>query len=106
MAGRKGTVRLTGSGPTVYSLEQQEEDTEPLAQIIAREAGKQVNEARADVVEAIHTAQYAFAFGHLGQYGRVLGDEVPSKRCYEILEPRGVVVAITPWNFPVALPFW
>jgi len=83
-----------------------EEDTEPLAQIIAREAGKQVNEARADVVEAIHTAQYAFAFGHLGQYGRVLGDEVPSKRCYEILEPRGVVVAITPWNFPVALPFW
>src|SRR5207244_52200 len=199
MAGRKGTVRLTGSGSTVYSLEQQEEarqhgmlpgrsgmatrqmqnfingtwkaaqsgdrfesrntaqsahrsgvfpqsgtaeieeavhsanraqeswralglvkraeyllrvarlmeeDTEPLAQIIAREAGKQVNEARADVVEAIHTAQYAFAFGHLGQYGRVLGDEVPSKRCYEILEPRGVVVAITPWNFPVALPFW
>lgn len=83
-----------------------EEDTEPLARIIACEAGKQLNEARADVVEAIHTAQYAFSFGHLGQCGRVLGDEVPSKRCYEILEPRGVVVAITPWNFPVALPFW
>ncbi|MGH7165790.1 MAG: aldehyde dehydrogenase family protein, partial [Nitrospiraceae bacterium] len=83
-----------------------EEDTEALARIVAREAGKQINEARADVVEAIHTAQYAFAFGHLGQYGRVLGDEVPSKRCYEFLEPRGVVVAITPWNFPVALPFW
>ncbi|MBI4401766.1 MAG: aldehyde dehydrogenase family protein [Nitrospirae bacterium] len=83
-----------------------EDDTEPLARIIAREAGKQLNEARADVVEAIHTAQYAFSFGHLGQYGRVVGDEVPTKRCYEILEPRGVVVAITPWNFPVALPFW
>ena len=83
-----------------------EEDTEALARIVAREAGKQINEARADVVEAIHTAQYAFAFGHLGQYGRVLGDEVPTKRCYEFLEPRGVVVAITPWNFPVALPFW
>jgi aldehyde dehydrogenase (NAD+) len=83
-----------------------EEDREQLARMVAREAGKQINEARADVVEAIHTAQYAFAFGHLGQYGRVLGDEVSSKRCYEILEPRGVVVAITPWNFPVALPFW
>jgi aldehyde dehydrogenase (NAD+) len=83
-----------------------EEDTEPLARVIAREAGKQINEARADVVEAIHTSEYAFAFGHLGQYGKVLGDEVPSKRCYEVLEPRGVVVAITPWNFPVALPFW
>ena len=83
-----------------------EEDREALAQIVAREAGKQINEARADVVEAIHTAQYAFAYGHLGQYGRVLADEVPTKRCYEVLEPRGVVVAITPWNFPVALPFW
>lgn len=83
-----------------------EEEREPLARLIAREAGKQVNEARADVVEAIHTAQYAFSFGHVGQYGRVLGDEVPTKRCHEILEPRGVVVAITPWNFPVALPFW
>jgi aldehyde dehydrogenase (NAD+) len=83
-----------------------EDDWENLARMVAREAGKQINEARADVVEAIHTAQYAFAFGHLGQYGRVLGDEVPTKRCYEILEPRGVVVAITPWNFPIALPFW
>jgi len=83
-----------------------EEDTDPLARIIAREAGKQINEARADVVEAIHTAEYAFSYGHIGQYGRVVGDEVPTKRCYEILEPRGVVVAITPWNFPVALPFW
>jgi aldehyde dehydrogenase (NAD+) len=83
-----------------------EEDHEALAQLIAREAGKQVNEARADVVEAIHTAQYAFAYGHLGQYGRVMSDEVSTKRCYEVLEPRGVVVAITPWNFPVALPFW
>jgi aldehyde dehydrogenase (NAD+) len=83
-----------------------EEDQEELARIVTREAGKQVNEARADVVEAIHTAQYAFSFGHLGQYGKVLADEVPSKRCYEVLEPRGVAVAITPWNFPVALPFW
>ncbi len=81
-------------------------DLEPLATIIAREAGKQINEARADVIEAVHTAEYAFAFGHVGQYGRVVGDEVPSKRCYEVMEPRGVVVAITPWNFPVALPFW
>jgi aldehyde dehydrogenase (NAD+) len=83
-----------------------EDDLSSLAEVIAREAGKQINEAKADVVEAIHTAQYAFSYGHLGQYGRVLGDEVPTKRCYEVLEPRGVVVSITPWNFPIALPFW
>ena len=83
-----------------------EQDLDSLGRLLAQEAGKQINEARADVVEAIHTAQYAFAFGHIGQYGRVMGDEVSTKRCYEILEPRGVVVAITPWNFPVALPFW
>ncbi|HJU06355.1 MAG TPA: aldehyde dehydrogenase family protein [Nitrospiraceae bacterium] len=83
-----------------------DEDQQALGHLVAREAGKQVNEARADVIEAIHTAQYAFSFGHLGQYGRVLADEVATKRCYDVLEPRGVVVAITPWNFPIALPFW
>jgi aldehyde dehydrogenase (NAD+) len=83
-----------------------EEDCDTLARVVAREAGKQINESRADVIEAIHTAQYAFAYGHLGQYGRVVSDEVATKRCYEVLEPRGVVVAITPWNFPIALPFW
>lgn len=83
-----------------------QEDQENLARMVAREAGKQINESRADVVEAIHTAEYGFAYGHLGQYGRVVADEVPTKRCYEVLEPRGVVIAITPWNFPVALPFW
>ena len=83
-----------------------EDETDVLARIVAREAGKQINEARADVIEAVHTAQYAFAYGHLGQYGRVLADEISTKRCYEVLEPRGVVVSITPWNFPIALPFW
>jgi len=83
-----------------------EEEAGDLARLIAQESGKQINEAHADVVEAVHMAQYAFAYGHLGQYGRVVGDEISSKRCYEVLEPRGVVVAITPWNFPVAIPFW
>jgi len=83
-----------------------QEDRDNLALMVTREAGKQINEARADVVEAIHTAEYAFAYGHVGQYGRVVADEVSTKRCYEVLEPRGVVVAITPWNFPIALPFW
>ncbi|WP_447977652.1 aldehyde dehydrogenase family protein [Candidatus Nitrospira bockiana] len=83
-----------------------EADKESLAQVVAHEAGKQINEARADVIEAIHTAEYAFSYGHIGQYGKVLADEVPTKRCFEVSEPRGVVVAITPWNFPIALPFW
>ncbi len=74
--------------------------------VVAKESGKQVNEARADVMEAFHMAQFAFAVGHLGKIGDVLGDEISTKLCLELLEPRGVVVSITPWNFPVAIPFW
>ena len=84
-------------------LEDQKRD---LAHLVSVESGKQINEAIADVVEALHMAQYDFSIGHLGMTGKVLADEVPTKECLEILEPRGVVAAITPWNFPIAIPFW
>lgn len=81
-------------------------NTEELARIIALESGKQINEARADVIEAFHMAQYAFAKGFEGERGKVFADEIPEKFCYETLEPKGVVVSITPWNFPMAIPMW
>ena len=35
-------------------------DQEELARLISRECGKSISEARADVIEGIHTAQYWF----------------------------------------------
>ena len=43
-----------------------------------------------------------------GEALRLCGNTFPSERpgfnCYTILEPLGVVAAITPWNFPVVAP--
>lgn len=83
-----------------------EDQTEDLTRIVCKESGKQINESRADVIEAFHMAQYGFAVGHFGKRGEIFDDEIAEKLCFKVFEPRGVVVSITPWNFPVAIPFW
>ncbi len=79
---------------------------ESLARLVTREAGKQINEAEADVREAIHMAEYAFSAGTLGRRGEVIDLEVAEKDAYVKYVPRGVAVSITPWNFPIAIPLW
>ena len=83
------------------------EDTLRLQNIIlSHESGKILNEGFADVTEALHMLQYAFAYGHIGKEGDVFRDEVAQKLCLVLNEPRGIVVAISPWNFPRAIPEW
>lgn len=81
---------------------------ESLAVTVAKESGKQINEARADVIETWHMAEVAFARGKIGEFGRLVSLEfnLDQKHSEERLEPRGVVVCITPWNFPMAIPMW
>ena len=38
--------------------------------------------------------------------GDIVPSEVASKDAYMRRKPRGVAGCITPWNFPVAIPFW
>jgi aldehyde dehydrogenase (NAD+) len=80
-------------------------DVGPLAELIAREAGKQINEARADVIEALHMCQYVFGTVRMPN-GEVLASEIPGKEAFVRRKPRGVVAVITPWNFPFAIPLW
>src|SRR5690606_11558154 len=76
-----------------------------LAELLAREAGKPLNEARADVVEGIHMAQYVFGTVRM-PHGDVVSSEIPEKDLYVRRRPKGVVGVITPWNFPFAVPMW
>lgn len=80
-------------------------ETGAMAQLVAREAGKGVNEARADVIEGIHMAQYMFGHARMPS-GEVVASEVAAKDAYMLRKPKGVVAVITPWNFPVAIPVW
>jgi len=79
--------------------------SEELARLMAREAGKPVKEARAEVARA------AAIFAYYGSEGwRLAGTMPPSTRpgvqVASVREPLGVVALITPWNFPLAIPAW
>ena len=79
--------------------------TDELAEVVSKECGKEISEGRADVVEAYHMVEWA-AGNARHPHGEVVPSEIPSKDSYMRRKPRGVVGCITPWNFPVAIPFW
>ena len=81
------------------------ENTEALAEIMTAEQGKPLAEARGEVS---YGASFIEWFAEEGK--RVYGDVIPSpwgdKRIVVVKQPVGVVAAITPWNFPIAIPAW
>lgn len=78
---------------------------EDLARLMVREMGKVLNETRGDVQEAIDTAYYMAGEGRR-LFGHQVPCELPSKFGVAMRVPVGVVAAITPWNFPLAIPSW
>ncbi len=77
-------------------------ETENLAQLMTTEQGKPLAEARAEVA---YGASFIEWFAEEGKraYGRTIPTTVGSKRYLTIKQPIGVVAAIAPWNFPVAM---
>ncbi|ERH12228.1 MAG: NAD-dependent aldehyde dehydrogenase [halophilic archaeon J07HB67] len=57
------------------------------------------------MTEAWHMVEWA-AGNARHPHGDVVPSEIPSKDAYMRRQPRGTVGCITPWNFPVAIPFW
>lgn len=82
-----------------------ERDVDVLARVLARESGKVVDEARAEVVEGLHMVQYVYGTARQPT-GQVVESEIEAKDLYVRRKPRGVVAVITPWNFPFAVPLW
>jgi alpha-ketoglutaric semialdehyde dehydrogenase len=78
---------------------------EELAQLISREMGKPLTEARGDVQEGIDCAFYCAGEGRR-LYGQTTPSEMPNKFAMTVRTPIGVCALITPWNFPVAIPCW
>jgi aldehyde dehydrogenase (NAD+) len=76
-----------------------------LGEIVTRECGKEISEGKADVTEAWHMVEWA-AGNARHPHGDIVPSEIASKDSYMRRKPRGVVGCITPWNFPVAIPFW
>jgi len=78
---------------------------EELAQLLTRDMGKVIAEARGDIQEAIDMAYFMGGEGRrlLGYTAPV---EMPNKFGMAVRDPAGVVGLITPWNFPIAVPSW
>jgi alpha-ketoglutaric semialdehyde dehydrogenase len=82
-----------------------ERDKECIASHMTQEMGKPLSETRGDVQEAIDMAYYAAGEGRR-MAGEVVPSELNNKWCMSRKEPIGVIGAITPWNFPIAIPSW
>src|SRR6476619_4683843 len=76
-----------------------------LALLMSREMGKVLPEAGGDVQEAIDMSFYMAGEGRR-LFGQTTPSELPDKFNMSVRQPVGVVGAITPWNFPVAIPAW
>ena len=80
-----------------------EDSRRELGRIVTLEMGKALAEAVGEVARAAAEARFA-----AGEASRLAGHTFPSERagfsCSTVLQPLGVVAAISPWNFPVVTP--
>ena len=82
-----------------------EEEKDALTELMTHEMGKVRAEAGGDVQEAIDITYYMAGEGRR-LFGQTTPSELPDKWNMSVRQPVGVVGAITPWNFPIAIPSW
>ncbi|WP_192036334.1 NAD-dependent succinate-semialdehyde dehydrogenase [Halomonas sp. YLGW01] len=75
---------------------------EPLARLMTQEQGKPLAESMGEVAYGANFLEY-----YAEEAKRMAGETLPThsadKRLLVVREPIGVVAAITPWNFPLAM---
>ncbi|HZR95861.1 MAG TPA: aldehyde dehydrogenase family protein [Gaiellaceae bacterium] len=82
-----------------------EREKAALTDLMTREMGKVKAEAGGDVQEAIDMTYYMAGEGRR-LFGQTTPSELQNKFNMSVRMPVGVVGAITPWNFPIAIPSW
>jgi acyl-CoA reductase-like NAD-dependent aldehyde dehydrogenase len=78
-------------------------EREALAELEARNVGKPISDARAEIGMVVETFAY-----YAGAPERLLGQTIPVAGGVDMTfrEPLGVVGLITPWNFPLSIASW
>lgn len=82
-----------------------EEHLDELAELIVRENGKHIEEARGELRRGIEVVELAASMTTLMK-GEVLDQVSRGVDTVMYREPLGVAVAITPFNFPAMIPLW
>jgi len=80
-------------------------ETDSLAEMLAREHGKTIVDAKGDIQRGVEVAEFCTGIPHLlkGEFTEGAG---PGIDMYSIRQPLGVVAGITPFNFPAMIPLW
>ncbi|MFL5185381.1 MAG: CoA-acylating methylmalonate-semialdehyde dehydrogenase, partial [Microvirga sp.] len=80
-------------------------ETDTLAEMLAREHGKTIPDAKGDIQRGVEVAEFCTGIPHLlkGEFTEGAG---PGIDMYSIRQPLGVVAGITPFNFPAMIPLW
>ncbi|ACA16927.1 methylmalonate-semialdehyde dehydrogenase [Methylobacterium sp. 4-46] len=80
-------------------------ETDSLAELLAREHGKTLPDAKGDIQRGVEVVEFACGIPHLlkGEYTEGAG---PAIDMYSMRQPLGVVAGITPFNFPAMIPMW
>ncbi|HEY8138762.1 MAG TPA: CoA-acylating methylmalonate-semialdehyde dehydrogenase, partial [Methylocystis sp.] len=80
-------------------------DMEPLAELLAREHGKTIPDAKGDIQRGVEVVEFAIGVPHLikGEFTDAAG---PGIDIYSMRQPLGVVAGVTPFNFPAMIPMW
>ncbi|HLV86252.1 MAG TPA: aldehyde dehydrogenase family protein [Candidatus Sulfotelmatobacter sp.] len=79
--------------------------TPDVARDLAMEEGKTLPEAAGETGRAVAILRY-FAAQTLEPDGETYPSHSSRTFLYAVREPIGTVAAITPWNFPIAIPVW
>jgi acyl-CoA reductase-like NAD-dependent aldehyde dehydrogenase len=82
-----------------------QERRDEVARDLTREEGKTLAEAVGETQRAVDILRFYGGEGWRSG-GQTLPSSVPDTFVYTRREALGVVVAITPWNFPIAIPAW
>ena len=80
-------------------------EMDSLADLLAREHGKTIPDAKGDIQRGVEVVEFACGIPHLqkGEYTEGAG---PGIDIYSMRQPLGVVAGITPFNFPAMIPMW
>ncbi len=81
-----------------------EEHADELAMADTLDMGKPITQARHDVARSVWNFRFFADHARLS-----MGDAYPmdsGHHAYSLLDPAGVVVAISPWNFPLMMSTW
>ncbi|GJD98647.1 CoA-acylating methylmalonate-semialdehyde dehydrogenase [Methylobacterium isbiliense] len=80
-------------------------ETDSLADLLAREHGKTIPDAKGDIQRGVEVVEFACGIPQLmkGEFTEGAG---PGIDIYAMRQPLGVVAGITPFNFPAMIPMW